>query len=422
MARKIWRSVTLLGGTAVLFFASSARPLHADAHCWAKVLCNFPGGSTFTNTQSWSNGSWPFSATEWATCRTNCNNYLFGLDLQAMAQERNVCGTVECTAIHWLGSRPERACEGRRVEVPCPPPGGSGSDNQTDSQYAAKFVCGTAATHPLVEDGDYKTTINVHNPLYQTVPFRYKAALAGIQIDGPISGFVFSKIGPDAVQAFDCQIIRKLLGGPPGLLDGFFVIQSGSPFDVTGYYTAARAKSTAIEVEHVAARSVPSRDPLCQTNLTINLADAKNWQKNDGNPAVPVTGLSTAWDATRPWMSYTNDGTVGDGDFTYQLDFCSCSTGKVQVTGNVKSDNSSHGELNTTSVANLPQQTVLFTIADPGNFGPSNPPISISGTPVNVAAGSGNIVITVHNEGDPSGVSITGSLNLGDGHLGACRW
>jgi hypothetical protein len=416
MVRKSWRSLILIGGIGILFLGLSAGPLQADAHCWAKVLCNFPGGSTFTNTSSWPNGSWPFSASEWATCRTNCDNYLFGLDLQGMAKERNVCGTVECTAIHWLGARPERACEGRRVEVPCQPPGSS--DNKTDSQYAAKFVCGAAAAHPLVEDGDYKTTINVHNPLYQVVDLRYKAALAGIENDGQISNFVLSRIGPDAVQAFDCENIRRLLGSPPGLIDGFFVIQSSSPFDVTGYYTAARGQSTVIEVETITARAVPARDPLCATNAIINLADTNNWHKGNGNLAVPATVIG--WDNTREWMSYVNDGIAGEHqDFTYQLDFCSCSPGSVRVTGNVESDNSALGELNTTTVANVPQLTPLFSVTGSGNF--SGPPVPISGTPVSVAAGSGNIVMTVHNETNQTGVSVVGSLSLADGHVGACR-
>jgi hypothetical protein len=430
------RLALFVGGISIALFGLPPLPVDAgNANCWANVICSFPGGSTYTNTQSWPNGSWPFSAREWSECRDNCNGYIAGLDLQGMAKERNVCGTVECSATYWLGARPARAdCGPRRVQVACTGPDPA---QNTDSQYAAKFVCGPAATNPLVEDGDYKTTINVHNPQYQPVGFRYKAALAGIAADGSVSSFVTDTIGPDAVQGFDCDVIRKLLGGsPPPLIDGFLVFQSNSPLDVTGYYTATRPaqNGTAIHIEKYPARAVPAYDPLCKKDTKIDLADVKNWQTSAANLAVTVSPAQLSWDTGRSWMSYQADANPPNNvntNFTYQLDFCSCVSApaqgppNVRVSGDVKSDNAANGELNIT-LSNSPQTIPIFDTGTPsfpngnGNFFAGDLAVPILKS-ISMDAGSGNILITVHNISLVTGVSVIGSLNLTEGHVGACR-
>jgi hypothetical protein len=405
---------------AIALFALST-PAKAAANCWCKVQCSFPGGSIFANTNAWPtrpnghNFNWPFSGAEWSDCQDYCRAYVSGLDLQGIATERKVCGTVECSSGYWLGTRPERTGDTRRVQIACLPDGGTSTGGETDSQYAAKFVCGPPPSS-LVEPGDYRTTINIHNPQYQTVDFRYKVALAGLHTDGTKSGFVFSRIGPDGAQAFDCDYIRSL-SGAAGLIDGFFVIESKLPLDVLGYYTGTNTAqlATAIHIEKYAARAVPARNPLCTPNLAINLANVSNWVMANNSQAVAVSTPNSAWDPGRPWMSYVSNGYAGENKaFTYQLDFCSCTEGRVQVAGNAKSDDSSNGSL----VVSGGAQQVL-NIPGFGNFGPLLPAAPVTGNSTNV--GTGYIEITVNNAGGPTALSLTGSLVLGDGYLGACQ-
>jgi len=110
---------------------ASAPAVEAAAHCFCKVQCSFPNASNFNDTPNWptrpngNNFNWPHSNKEWDECKDYCRNYVYGLDLQAIAKERNSCGTVECTSSYWLGERPERAGEHRQVQVEClplPPP------------------------------------------------------------------------------------------------------------------------------------------------------------------------------------------------------------------------------------------------------------------------------------------------------------
>lgn len=84
-------------------------------------------------------------------------------------------------------------------------------------QYAVKFACGPAtfANNTMFEAANYRTAANIHNPTSQNVTFRYKAALAKLYADGPISPFTTSTIdtiGPDAAQVFDCEKFYVLLG------------------------------------------------------------------------------------------------------------------------------------------------------------------------------------------------------------------
>lgn len=426
--RPVFALLCGLGAAGLSAFPDAARA----ASCWCDVVCSLPGGAPpVSKGNSWSDGNYPFSGKQWSDCNANCTNYLFGLDLEAIARERNVCGTVECTSKYRLGARPERDGQNRTAQVACLPP--NGSDNKSDSQYAAKFVCGPARTERLVEPGDYKTTINIHNPSYQTVGFRYKTALADLQKDGARSNFVDSNIGPDGAQAFDCDYIRKLSGSGSGLIDGFFVIESKAPLDVAGYYTSSNPAQnvTSIHIEKIAGNAIPAHSPLCKTDLKIDLANVQNWVTATNSQAVPVTSPNPNWDTNgRAWMSYANDGDAGTSrNFTYQLDFCSCSPGRIQATGNVKSDNAAHGELNYVDVNNAPQSPGIFDTGTPpngslsgdGNFRITDNAVPITGFPVDVGAGSGNISITVHNGSGPTGISLIGTVTLPDGYLGPCR-
>ncbi len=105
-------------------------------------------------------------------------------------------------------------------------------------QYAAKFICGVSEKFTPVANGQYATVVNIHNPGRRKVAFKYKFASADPGKDGKVYEFKEGVIGPDGAQYFDCALVRKIydLFGP-GILDGFFVIESASSFDVIAAYT-----------------------------------------------------------------------------------------------------------------------------------------------------------------------------------------
>jgi hypothetical protein len=115
--------------------------------------------------------------------------------------------------------------------------------------YSAKFVCGTRPIDAVggsnVVRGRYATTINIHNPRFQVVPFRKKAVIALPQRarePGRISEFVNERLPPDGALGVDCPDIRALFPGValPAFIEGFLVLYIPVPFelDVVGVYTA----------------------------------------------------------------------------------------------------------------------------------------------------------------------------------------
>jgi hypothetical protein len=285
-----------------------------------------------------------------------------------------------------------------------------------------KFVCGSNPSgfsfippSTLVALADYKTAINVHNPNNAAIPFRYKVAFVKLYQDGDISGFGNSTIGPDAAQAFDCNLFPTLFN--PVLIgvvfDGFFVIESDLPLDVVGYYSANH-NGIAIHLEKSRERDM-SRSPLCRQNLHADLSVAGNWLRSDGNPAVPVPPFITpgfpmySWDSNRLWMSYGKPYlNAPAGYYSYELKFCSCSQSSVTVNGTIKSDDAATASLNSLSV-------ITFS----PSFAQSSPAASMTGTMT--FAGQGSLIVIVHNSSGPTGLSVTGILNLADGYLGACK-
>lgn len=107
-------------------------------------------------------------------------------------------------------------------------------------QYAVKFVCGFADGQ-VAARGTYRTAINVHNPSYETVPFRYKVAVARTGFTpGPITKMGSTGLRADAALEIDCIDIWKLTNTKEGLwLKGFLVIETDRRLDVVGIYTAA---------------------------------------------------------------------------------------------------------------------------------------------------------------------------------------
>lgn len=407
--------VVVVVGAALLITPA----VEAAATCKCKVQCSFPNAPNFNDTPNWpkrpngNNFNYPHSSNEWDECKDYCQKYVYGLDLQAMAGARNSCGTVECASTYWLGERPELAGEHRRVQVECLPT----SPAPTDCQYAVKFVCGTANPGSFVHPGDYRTTVNVHNPGTAPADTRHKVALAQMHQDGSISAFVRTGIGSDGAQFYDCEYLRSLAGSP-GLIDGFFVIESHSELDVAAYYTSSDATPVnAIHVEKYPCRQVPRHSFLCQADVSINLAQPQNWVTGAGPAAVIAT--QSAWDQNRSWMSYAADGSAPEhATLSYRLDFCSCPGGNVAVSGgDVKSDNDSSGKLVLSS--SLPLFDVQTT-GGVGNFGGNKNAAAL--LLLNSAfAGSGAVAITVQNPGGPSGLSVTGTLKLSNGYLGRCQ-
>jgi hypothetical protein len=317
--------------------------------------------------------------------------------------------------------KPRISCDSaiNLITHPTPPPP---PPHQFRYQYVAKFVCGLnppkflpIRPSTLVGPADYKTAINVHNPNNAAIPFRYKVAFAQLYKDGSISGFRNTNIGSDAAQAFDCDLFPTLFNPVlfGAVFDGFFVIESDLPLDVIGYYTANK-NDIAIHVEKFPGRDM-SRNPLCQRNVQADLSVAGNWLRSDGNPAVSVPPLlmtppSIGWDYNRLWMSYgplyANDGPPAT-TYSYELKFCSCSQSSVTINGTFKAD-----DMATASLNSLPVGTAT-------GFAPATPAGPMTGTIS--FAGQGSLVVVVTNNTGPTGLSVTGTLNLADGYVGACR-
>ena len=126
-------------------------------------------------------------------------------------------------------------------------------------QYAVKFVCGSS-DGSVVAPGVYFTAINVHNPLYRSIRFRVKVAIAlpGLQ-PGPVSPFHTSGLEPDEALEIDCPDIFKLARHDRDFLKGFVVIESRTELDVVAVYTASGQEGTVetLHMERVAARQTP---------------------------------------------------------------------------------------------------------------------------------------------------------------------
>lgn len=307
----------------------------------------------------------------------------------------------------WPGEAFAQSDERKYIPVPAP-----------HSQYAVKFVCGqTGPGAPvLVVRGQYLTAVNIHNPANEIVEYRFKTAQAQLAADGPISPFTYGTTGPDGAQVFVCG--RHIVAAP-GLTDGFFVIESRLPLDVTAVYTAGdlNAGVSSIHVDKIDARAVPN---LCRQNVYIDLSNPANWTIATGGTAVQVpAGTIGAWDPNRTWMSYLATGTPSGATFTYRLDFCSCSSQGGTVTGDVKSDNTSGGTFAPPGAA----ATFGFTVGGTGNFGGSQLAVPIVPTAAQnfTGGGTGSIVATVQNQGGPTGVSFLGAVNLKYGYPGRCQ-
>jgi hypothetical protein len=151
----------------------------------------------------------------------------------------------------------------------------SAQSQSTYSEYAAKFLCGVAGgtnlSNGAIENGEYSTSINIHNPnLFTTdapLSFLKKAVLAhseGITPTAP-SAFRQDSLANDYAETIHCAIIRSLLGkaapAAPAFIEGFVVIivppaNMPNELDVTAVYTSSNNPPTSLQVVPIPVRLV----------------------------------------------------------------------------------------------------------------------------------------------------------------------
>src|SRR5215470_3181210 len=91
-------------------------------------------------------------------------------------------------------------------------------------QYAAKVMCGRS-NRPGVAPGVYFSAINVHNPGRDSVLFRYKFALTGLNAQpGPITPWIPAKLLYD--QAVEIECTDSLIRIGHGFAKGFLVLET----------------------------------------------------------------------------------------------------------------------------------------------------------------------------------------------------
>ncbi len=166
--------------------------------------------------------------------------------------------------------------------------------------YPAKFVCmpEVGPDAGAVQPGQYRTVINVHNPSEEDLVLRKHAVIARSedQKRGPLSLAVEDSLAPGQALSVDCQDIHGLFGGGQAIGDGFLVIRSEQPLDVSAVYTATSNRNPLpkIDVETVLPRRVPADAPPPVApelpDLIVELIDIANVQEScPGGPATCIT-------------------------------------------------------------------------------------------------------------------------------------
>ena len=107
--------------------------------------------------------------------------------------------------------------------------------------YVVKYICGEFKGR-ILAPGKYWTAINVHNPHFRRVPFRYKVAYALPGKSGPISPFEYERLKPDYAMEIDCEQVKQLFDDPVPYRKGFVVIESDEVLDIVAVYSAGTPK------------------------------------------------------------------------------------------------------------------------------------------------------------------------------------
>jgi CARDB len=155
--------------------------------------------------------------------------------------------------------------------------------------YSAKIICGTQKEpdNLRLARGIYATTINIHNPNETDVNFLKKLAFTyppAKQSQGRIDTIGIDVLGPDGALKTDCIDIQQRLypnGFPTPYMEGFVVVKSPEPLDVTAVYTSAKLPSffspqkvTSIDVEQIRERRLKAEpDPKECPDLVVQDID-----------------------------------------------------------------------------------------------------------------------------------------------------
>ncbi|MGL4310254.1 MAG: hypothetical protein ACRCSU_07180 [Paracoccaceae bacterium] len=314
----------------------------------------------------------------------------------------------------------------KQVDIPCVTGSGrDGDEKPSDYQYASKILCGRVE-NDLAMQGSYRASVNVHNPNYETVEFRYKFALANPAEDGKISYFIDTKIGADGAQYFTCEFISKFTGFTEPF-DGFFVVESREPLDVVTYYTGGPERDVAtLDIEPTRERPIADNRKWSCGNQRAVLERASSWTLN-GSPAVQVSSATVNGQQTPIGNFYGNQDRMNiwlsdvasinsnqqPGAYNYRLAFCLCGEGNEYPTGAV------------INVAGLRADNSVTANVDGGSpfiTGPNshNDPAG-TGTTTVTGLGDHYLEFAANNQGSYHAVGFSGTINIQNRYLGACR-
>jgi len=314
-------------------------------------------------------------------------------------------------------------------------------------QHSAKIYCGLGTSNqenlPLMAPTFYTTSVNIHNPHYETASVRWKVVEAHNGRDGKIKkGFVHSTIGPDQGQFFDCD---KFWSNALTPIDGFFVIESDLPLDAYSYYTAAEKVEIVngevqidlelgpagqiqftgpaeIDVERHPERIVRAgeywycpTDPRTPLNaLTPDGLFSRLWKKSDGTFANKISNSND--------FSYSDNPVASlPGNYEFTMDICVCGDTKESeariVWESVDSDDTSEW------------YKIDGTTGSPYNFHshtPQNAPQTIATTNL-TEQGNNRIRVIVnqipHSNQNSNEMHITalGHIQFTNAYAGTCR-
>ncbi|WP_299861079.1 hypothetical protein [uncultured Hoeflea sp.] len=300
-------------------------------------------------------------------------------------------------------------------------------------QHSAKVVCGRVS--PDISDvpnsgviavpGLYAATVNVHNPSYENIRFRWKLVPAGRAQDAGHSRFTHGEIAADNAQYFDCT---KYSLKPTEFFDGFFVIESEAPLDVKTFYSATDEipnGQVAIHVDTVQEKiSSPGEDWFCHNKKGLDIADPAQWFLSDDTNAKVIPGTGGV-------MSYKvdggDDGSLKPGDYVFERDICVCGTdgkesGFAVNWQEVRSDDGIELYMVYNNFPTLfggsPVVTTNPPLPQPA-FGPANMSEHRAGTHT-IQAVVKNIEFGGSNAGNTMKFAPKGILTLNHAYLGSC--
>lgn len=421
----------VLGFAGALMMLGSSNANAAPAHCFADVSCTSSEGGSFTNNTNWNRRT---NGKKWRQIfgphRSECNslgsNFFNSMNMAQLAADNGACGKVTCSGQSWIGTSRKRGQLGpKSIEVECKDDGGGGNDQTSmpaDFQYSSKVVCGNSKDQ-VVKSGDYKAVVNVHNPNYERVAFRYKFASAQRQEDGEISKFTDSEIGPDGAQYFDCEKFVDMTDNSE-LLDGFFVIEAREPLDVVTYYTGGRNEAVeSLDVERTHEREIEDGRRWSCGDKRENLAQIGQWRLNGGPASLvttaagsPIGGFGSYTHDVDMWMADTGNINSGqaEGRFPYRMDFCLCNENEYPTDAAIsisklRADNSVD--------ANVDGNANFITGVSNSHTGAANAGF---GTVNVTGVGDHYLELASNNAGSYHAVGVSGVISIRNGYLGQC--